>query len=91
VDRCGALCREAGIKLHMDGARIWNAAAALGCSPARAVQAADSVSVCLSKGLGAPVGSIVLGDAAFIHKAGRRRLTAASHVILYLVKPSFLE
>jgi len=73
LDKCGQLCKENGIKLHLDGARIWNAAAALGVSPARCVAAADTVSVCLSKGLGAPVGSVILGDAEFIRRARRLR------------------
>lgn len=73
VDRCGELAREQHIKLHVDGARIWNAAAALGVSPARCVAAADSVSVCLSKGLGAPVGSVILGTRDFIAKCRRLR------------------
>ena len=51
-EKCGEIAREHNIALHVDGARIWNAAASLGVSPARCVRAADSVSVCLSKGLG---------------------------------------
>jgi threonine aldolase len=73
VDDCGALCKSLGIQLHVDGARIWNAAIAQGVTPARAVQAADSVSVCLSKGLGAPVGSVIVGSAPFIAKCRRLR------------------
>jgi threonine aldolase len=73
VDKCGEFAREHGIALHLDGARIWNAAAALGVTPARAVEAADSVSVCLSKALGAPVGSVVVGTRAFIAKCRRLR------------------
>jgi threonine aldolase len=73
VDAVGALCREHDIALHLDGARIWNAAQALGCTPARCVVAADSVSVCLSKGLGAPAGSVILGSAAFVAKCKRLR------------------
>ena len=67
-DAVGALCRERGLALHIDGARVFNAAAALGAPPARLCAAADSVSVCLSKGLGAPVGSVVVGSAAFLRK-----------------------
>jgi len=73
VDKCGEFAREVGIKLHIDGARIWNAAAALGVSPGRCVAAADSVSVCLSKGLGAPVGSVIVGTHEFIAKCRRLR------------------
>ena len=58
----------AGLKVHMDGARIFNAAAALGESVARMTRGVDSVMFCLSKGLGAPVGSMIVGSAAFIEK-----------------------
>src|SRR5262245_35727206 len=65
--------RRFGLRLHLDGARLLNAAAALGRS-ARALAAPfDSVSLCLSKGLGAPVGSLVAGHKDFIHRAHRRR------------------
>jgi threonine aldolase len=73
MDAMGALAHDHGLKLHVDGARLWNAAVALNESPARVVAAADSVSVCLSKGLAAPVGSVVVGDGAFIAKARRMR------------------
>jgi threonine aldolase len=59
----------AGLKVHMDGARIFNAAAALGEDVARMTRSVDSVMFCLSKGLGAPVGSMIVGSAAFIEKA----------------------
>jgi len=65
--------RETGIKVHVDGARIFNAAAVHQVSPARVTQGVDSISVCLSKGLGAPVGSILLGDTQFIQGARRLR------------------
>lgn len=58
MDRAGNFAHENGLKMHVDGARLWNAAVGLGVSPARLVQNANSVSVCLSKGLAAPVGSI---------------------------------
>jgi threonine aldolase len=73
MDRVGDFAHERGLKLHVDGARLWNAAVALNVSPARLVKNADSVSVCLSKGLGAPVGSVVVGSAEFIEKARRNR------------------
>lgn len=73
MDRMGELAHSRGLKLHVDGARLWNAAVALGVSPARLLRHADSVSVCLSKGLGAPVGSVVAGDRAFVHRARRMR------------------
>ncbi|MGC2464859.1 MAG: GntG family PLP-dependent aldolase [Candidatus Acidiferrum sp.] len=59
---------EAGLKVHMDGARIFNAATALGDNVANMTKKVDSVMFCLSKGLGAPVGSMVVGSAAFIEK-----------------------
>jgi threonine aldolase len=69
----GRLVRQHGLKLHIDGARIFNAAAALGVDVAELVAPADSVTFCLSKGLAAPVGSVVCGDAAFIARARRMR------------------
>jgi len=67
------LTRRRGLSLHLDGARLYNAAVKLGV-PARAItQYFDSVSVCLSKGLGAPVGSVLCGSAALIGKARRQR------------------
>lgn len=67
------LARRYGLKLHVDGARLFNAATALGVDEKDLVAKADSVSVCLSKGLGAPVGSVVSGDRDFISKARRNR------------------
>ena len=58
--------------LHVDGARLWNASAVLGVPLSDLVRQADSVSVCLSKGLGAPVGSLVAGSDEFICKAHRK-------------------
>jgi threonine aldolase len=63
----------AGIKVHMDGARLFNAAAAMGYSVREAVAPVDSVCVCLSKGLGAPVGSVLAGTAEFIGRSRRFR------------------
>lgn len=62
-----------GLKLHIDGARIFNASVALGVPVAVLAEGADSVSTCLSKGLGAPVGSIIVGSNVFIEKARRVR------------------
>jgi threonine aldolase len=59
----------AGLKIHLDGARVFNAAAALGEKVAQMTRKFDSVMFCLSKGLGAPVGSMVAGSRAFIDKA----------------------
>ncbi|MGA6926980.1 MAG: low-specificity L-threonine aldolase [Desulfosarcina sp.] len=69
----GRLAKRHGMRLHIDGARIFNASAALGVPPARLVAPADSVTFCLSKGLAAPVGSVVCGDEAFIAQARRVR------------------
>ena len=83
-----------GLRVHVDGARIFNAAAALECSVADLMQGADSVQFCLSKGLGAPVGSLLLGSRDYIVEARRVRkmvgggmrqagvLAAAGHVAL---------
>jgi len=76
MDAAGDLAHAHGLRLHVDGARIWNAAVALNTTPARLLQNADTASVCLSKGLSAPVGSIVVGDAEFIAKARRMRKVA---------------
>jgi len=62
-----------GLAVHMDGARIWNAAVASGRSPAEIAAPVDSASVCFSKGLGAPVGSAVVGSAEFVAVARRNR------------------
>jgi threonine aldolase len=70
-----ALCQAAQWRgaLHLDGARLWNAAAARGETPAEAVRPFDSVSCCLSKGLGAPMGSVLAGTAAFVDHARKAR------------------
>src|SRR4030088_22103 len=57
------------LKVHLDGARVFNAAVALGESVARMTRGCDSVMFCLSKGLGAPVGSMLVGSRAFIENA----------------------
>ncbi|MBN1895775.1 low-specificity L-threonine aldolase [bacterium] len=62
-----------GLKMHLDGARLWNAEAATGIPLKTWAQSFDSVAVCFSKGLGAPVGSLIAGDEAFIEKARRYR------------------
>jgi threonine aldolase len=66
-----AAAKENGLRVHLDGARLWNASAALGVPPKALTVGVDSVQVCLSKGLGAPVGSVLAGDEEFI-TAGRR-------------------
>jgi len=86
VDRCGgrvlsagyiesvaALAHEHGLKLHLDGSRIWNAAVAAGVEVKEMTKHADSVTVCMSKGLGAPAGSLLVGSRAFTEKARKIR------------------
>ncbi len=60
-DALVAFAHERGLRVHLDGARVWNAAVAQGLAPARLTRGADSVSACFSKGLGAPAGSVVGG------------------------------
>lgn len=62
-----------GLSVHLDGARIFNAAVALGLPAAELTKDVDSVTFCLSKGLSAPVGSVLCGDGDFIHEARRAR------------------
>ena len=62
-----------GVPLHIDGARFWNAVVAQGVTARDLADPADSVTFCLSKGLACPVGSVVVGDRAFIHRARRGR------------------
>ncbi len=73
MDELGLLAGELGLYLHVDGARIFNAAIDLGVEPARLVEAAQSVTFCLSKGLCAPVGSVLCGSKEFIDKCRRIR------------------
>jgi threonine aldolase len=69
----GDIARRHGLKVHVDGARIFNAAVALDVKVDQLAAEADSVSFCLSKGLGAPVGSVVCGNREFILRARRAR------------------
>ena len=73
TDVVGRLAQENGLKFHIDGARIFNAAATLNVSAARLAAAADSITFCLSKALCAPVGSVLCGSKEFIEKARRIR------------------
>jgi threonine aldolase len=73
TDAVGEIAAEQRLALHIDGARIFNAATALNVDVADLVAAADSVSFCLSKGLCAPVGSVLVGSKAFIDEARRIR------------------
>jgi threonine aldolase len=67
------LCKQRGLKLHLDGARLFNALVETGESTKAVGKCFDSISICISKGLGAPVGSLLIGDADFIKKARRFR------------------
>lgn len=67
------LADKHGLLMHLDGARVFNAAVALNVELAQITRPFDSVSICLSKGLGAPVGSVLLGSADFIARAHRWR------------------
>jgi len=67
------ICSQNNLKLHLDGARLFNAIVAKNETPAQYGEAFDSISVCLSKGLGAPVGSVLIGKKDFIKKARRIR------------------
>jgi threonine aldolase len=73
MTKVGSLARRRGLALHLDGARIFNAAVALGVGVRELTRDADSVSFCLSKGLAAPVGSVVCGSKEFIAEARRTR------------------
>jgi threonine aldolase len=76
VDEMKTLCEiahEGELPVHVDGARIWNAAIALGVGPSELVASADTVMFCLSKGLSAPVGSVLCGSADVIARARVQR------------------
>ena len=68
-----AVAHRHGAKVHLDGARLFNAAVALGVDPSQLVENCDSVNVCLSKGLAAPVGSVLAGSAEFVARARKFR------------------
>ena len=73
TERVARIAHDRGVPLHLDGARLFNAVVALGVPAAELCAPVDSVMVALSKGLACPVGSIVAGDRAFIHRARRAR------------------
>jgi threonine aldolase len=73
IETCSAFAREQGLSFHCDGARLWNACAASGVEPRVYGEYFDTLSVCLSKGLGAPVGSVLVGARALIEKAHKWR------------------
>jgi threonine aldolase len=73
IDTVSTLAGKRGIPLHLDGARIWNAATATASTVAELTASVDSVTACLSKGLGAPSGSMLVGPRDFIDRARRHR------------------
>jgi threonine aldolase len=73
LQQVGALARARQIKVHMDGARIFNAAVALGVDASELAKDADSLTFCLSKGLSCPVGSVIVGNREFMREARRNR------------------
>ena len=73
MEKAGLFCQKHGLKLHVDGARLWNAAVYLRKEVKELVSWADSVNVCFSKGLGAPAGSVLVGSKEFIARARRLR------------------
>ena len=73
MEASATLADRHGLSHHLDGARLWNAAVSLGVSPAAVAEPFDSVSVCLSKGLGTPMGSVLAGPADLIHEAHKWR------------------
>jgi threonine aldolase len=73
IKRIAGIASEQKIKMHLDGARLWNAVIATGTPLHTWAKPFDSVSVCLSKGLGAPIGSVIAGSGEFIQKARRSR------------------
>jgi threonine aldolase len=73
IDEVAAMARTHGLQLHLDGARLWNAAVATGIPESRWAAPFDTISVCFSKGLGAPVGSALVGSKPLLERARRFR------------------
>jgi threonine aldolase len=73
IQKIKTVCLNNNLKLHLDGARLWNALVAKNETPKMYGDIFDSISVCLSKGLGAPVGSVLVGDKSYIQKARKIR------------------
>ncbi len=73
IRRVSDWAHQHGLKVHLDGARLFNACIAGGYTPAAVAQLVDSISLCFSKGLGCPMGSIVVGDADLVQRARRAR------------------
>ncbi|KAK9449387.1 pyridoxal phosphate-dependent transferase [Limtongia smithiae] len=69
IAKIAALARKHGLKLHLDGARIWNASAETGIPISEYAKYFDSISLCLSKGIGAPIGTVIVGERDFIETA----------------------
>ncbi|PYZ99107.1 low-specificity L-threonine aldolase [Alteribacter lacisalsi] len=92
VKEVGLLAERAGIPLHIDGARIFNASIAAGVPVAELARHASTIQFCLSKGLGAPVGSILAGDRSFIERARkwRKRLGGGLRQAGVLAAPALL-
>lgn len=90
--RVYAAAKDRRAAVHMDGARLWNAAVASNTPLSEYGRVADSITVCLSKGLGAPVGSLVAGDAAFVAKARvvRKLLGGGMRQVGVLAAPALL-
>lgn len=84
--------RRGGLSIHLDGARVFNASIALGVEPARIAAGADTVQFCFSKGLGAPVGSILCAPAAFIAEGRflRKRLGGGMRQVGVLAAPALV-
>ncbi|MCS3424776.1 threonine aldolase [Rahnella sp. BIGb0603] len=73
LQKAYAFTRDKGLALHIDGARIMNAAVALNVELSEITQYCDTLTICLSKGLGAPIGSLLVGSKEYIHRANRWR------------------
>ena len=73
LDAIVATCRDLGLRVHLDGARVFNAAVALGVPAATIARPFDTVQICLSKGLGCPLGAVVAGSAELMVKARRAK------------------
>ncbi len=71
--RTVATARELGLAVHLDGARLMNAAVALGCKPSAMSAAVDTVTLCLSKGLGCPLGALLAGASTLVERARREK------------------
>ncbi|KAB7615836.1 low-specificity L-threonine aldolase [Amylibacter sp. SFDW26] len=73
INTSAKVAKDAGLSVHLDGARFFNAITALKCSPKELADCADSISLCMSKGLGTPVGSVLVGSHALTAQARRNR------------------